>query len=61
VNGTGASNSGSLGDVLRSYTVESDNKIPFLEPRGLVNTGNMCYMNSVSVQVATHIAARLLT
>lgn len=24
-----------------------DTLIPFLEPRGLVNTGNMCYMNSV--------------
>jgi ubiquitin carboxyl-terminal hydrolase 10 len=27
--------------------VLNDHKIAFLEPRGLVNTGNMCYMNSV--------------
>lgn len=26
----------------------SSSRIPFLEPRGLVNTGNMCYMNAVS-------------
>lgn len=32
----------SLGDGLY------ENKVSFLEPRGLVNTGNMCYMNSVS-------------
>ena len=40
----------SLADVLSSYSVESirdNSKISFLEPRGLVNTGNMCYMNSV--------------
>jgi ubiquitin carboxyl-terminal hydrolase 10 len=27
---------------------EEDSKVAFLEPRGLKNTGNMCYMNSVS-------------
>ncbi|KAH0565738.1 hypothetical protein GP486_000861 [Trichoglossum hirsutum] len=41
----------SLADVLSSFTVDGDNegesKVAFLEPRGLVNTGNMCYMNSV--------------
>ena len=40
----------SLADALSSYSVESirdSSKISFLEPRGLVNTGNMCYMNSV--------------
>jgi len=26
-----------------------DGKLAFIEPRGLVNTGNMCYMNSVSL------------
>ncbi|OQD79719.1 hypothetical protein PENANT_c045G08321 [Penicillium antarcticum] len=40
----------SLADVLvtlgEDVTQYSD-KIAFLEPRGLVNTGNMCYMNSV--------------
>ena len=38
-----------VADVLSAYNVESDEKLIFLEPRGLVNTGNMCYMNSVSV------------
>lgn len=40
--------SNSLGDALASFSVDSDKKISFLEPRGLVNTGNLCYMNSVS-------------
>ena len=42
---------GSLADALTTYSVKENNdntKIAFLEPRGLVNTGNMCYMNSVS-------------
>lgn len=37
----------SLADLLRSYDADSWGKISFLEPRGLINTGNMCYMNSV--------------
>ncbi|KAI9894643.1 MAG: Ubiquitin carboxyl-terminal hydrolase 10 [Vezdaea aestivalis] len=42
---------GSLSEALLVLT-ESDmsvqtSKVSFLEPRGLVNTGNMCYMNSV--------------
>ncbi|KAL4898326.1 hypothetical protein BDV59DRAFT_197252 [Aspergillus ambiguus] len=32
-----------LGDDVFQYS----DKVAFLEPRGLVNTGNMCYMNSV--------------
>jgi ubiquitin carboxyl-terminal hydrolase 10 len=40
--------SNTLADVLASFTVESEKKVSFLEPRGLVNTGNLCYMNSVS-------------
>ncbi|RDW69069.1 mRNA-binding ubiquitin-specific protease UBP3 [Aspergillus mulundensis] len=32
-----------LGDDVSQYS----DKVSFLEPRGLVNTGNMCYMNSV--------------
>ncbi|KAG8526312.1 uncharacterized protein KY384_000305 [Bacidia gigantensis] len=37
-----------LVDVLKSYNVkEGTDKISFLEPRGLVNTGNTCFMNSV--------------
>lgn len=47
-NGSAAQKSNSLGDVLAAYSVDSDKKLSFLEPRGLVNTGNMCYMNSVS-------------
>ncbi|KAH6713448.1 hypothetical protein BKA61DRAFT_520793 [Leptodontidium sp. MPI-SDFR-AT-0119] len=42
------SNSESLAEALRSFNaVTNDSKIAFLKPRGLVNTGNMCYMNSV--------------
>lgn len=40
----------SLADVLSSLgedVTQYSDKIAFLEPRGLVNTGNMCYMNSV--------------
>ena len=38
-----------LSDVLNDVTavVETPSIISFLKPRGLVNTGNMCYMNSV--------------
>lgn len=51
VNGTVTSKSNSLGDVLATFSVESDKKLSFLEPRGLVNTGNLCYMNSVSTDI----------
>lgn len=39
-----------LSDVLHdmSATIDVPSKVSFLQPRGLVNTGNMCYMNSVS-------------
>lgn len=38
-----------LSDVLHDMNaVDAPSKISFLQPRGLVNTGNMCYMNSVS-------------
>lgn len=47
-NGFQLPKSASLADALKQYNVQSDMKLPFLEPRGLVNTGNMCYMNSVS-------------
>ena len=49
-NGLGAKAT-SLVEALTSYSVKGNKeaaKIPFLEPRGLINTGNMCYMNSVS-------------
>lgn len=45
-----APKSESLGDVLSTLgedVTQYSDKIAFLEPRGLVNTGNMCYMNSV--------------
>lgn len=51
-NGFAVSKAGSLSDVLSSFNVDSrddDIKVAFLEPRGLVNTGNMCYMNAVSM------------
>jgi ubiquitin carboxyl-terminal hydrolase 10 len=54
-------NTESLADALRSFSVESnDSKIAFLKPRGLVNTGNMCYMNSVS-DLTSCYNLRLLT
>ncbi|KAI9819821.1 MAG: hypothetical protein M1832_003896 [Thelocarpon impressellum] len=50
-NGSGVSRTGTLADVLNSFSVDrtegDDAKIAFLEPKGLVNTGNMCYMNAV--------------
>lgn len=50
--GLGISKTSSLVDVLSNLGTnveEYSNKIAFVEPRGLVNTGNMCYMNSVSI------------
>ncbi len=38
----------SIAEAIQAYQVSSAEKLVFLEPRGLVNTGNMCYMNSVS-------------
>ncbi|KAL9017134.1 MAG: hypothetical protein Q9185_005536 [Variospora sp. 1 TL-2023] len=44
----------SMVEVLRDYGHSSDNdRVTFIEPRGLVNTGNMCYMNSLGRR-ATH-------
>jgi ubiquitin carboxyl-terminal hydrolase 10 len=46
----------SLSDALVSFNASAkDAKIAFLEPRGLVNTGNMCYMNSVSLHAAIYL------
>ncbi|KAI6710571.1 hypothetical protein JHW43_006901 [Diplocarpon mali] len=40
-------NAQSLADALLSFNAVSNaSKVAFLKPRGLVNTGNMCYMNS---------------
>lgn len=55
-NGFATAKAGSLADALSSYSVKENNenaKVAFLEPRGLVNTGNMCYMNSVSPSYAS--------
>lgn len=49
-NGFNIAKISSLAEALSSYKVDEiqdESKISFLEPRGLVNTGNMCYMNSV--------------
>lgn len=42
------SNASSLAEALADFRIASGQKLAFLEPRGLINTGNMCYMNSVS-------------
>jgi len=47
-NGIIAPKVNSLADAVRMYDVNNESKISFLKPRGLVNTGNMCYMNAVS-------------
>jgi ubiquitin carboxyl-terminal hydrolase 10 len=50
--GNSKANTESLAEALRSFNaVSNDAKVAFLEPRGLINTGNMCYMNSVSLQL----------
>ena len=49
-NGAIASKAGSLSEALSFFNVNrqgEETRTAFLEPRGLVNTGNMCYMNSV--------------
>ncbi|RDA94239.1 hypothetical protein CP533_0567 [Ophiocordyceps camponoti-saundersi (nom. inval.)] len=40
-------NANLLAEAIRAYHVGGIDSISFLEPRGLINTGNMCYMNSV--------------
>ena len=50
--GLTALKSSSLSEALNMFTsddIAHAGKISFLEPRGLVNTGNMCYMNSVRI------------
>lgn len=59
-NGSTIPKSVTVADALKTYSVENEATISFLEPRGLVNTGNMCYMNSVSFcSVLTHAFCRL--
>ena len=39
---------GSLEEALKAFKIYGGlTPPPFLEPRGLVNTGNMCFMNAV--------------
>jgi ubiquitin carboxyl-terminal hydrolase 10 len=60
-NGATPSRASTLAGALKQFNVDDNDKIAFLEPRGLVNTGNMCYMNSVccsdhhSIDVATDV------
>ena len=56
INGASLPKSASLADALKQYGVQNDARLSFLEPRGLVNTGNMCYMNSVSRNDASNKA-----
>lgn len=49
--GFAKSNTSSQAEALHNFRVNSASKIAFLEPRGLINTGNMCYMNSVSLKL----------
>lgn len=46
-------NSSSVAEAIQAYHVGESEKISFLEPRGLINTGNMCYMNSVGFRVSS--------
>lgn len=48
VPGFAKSNASSQAEALHNFRVNNGSKFAFLEPRGLINTGNMCYMNSVS-------------
>ncbi|KAK7221165.1 hypothetical protein V2G26_009168 [Clonostachys chloroleuca] len=41
------SNASNVADAIRSYKVNATENIGYIEPRGLINTGNMCYMNSI--------------
>ncbi|RMZ75418.1 hypothetical protein DV738_g5499, partial [Chaetothyriales sp. CBS 135597] len=49
VNGVATAKGETLTEVLNDIHVpnEGPRRLSFLQPRGLVNTGNMCYMNSV--------------
>jgi len=37
----------SLSEMIKSFDIGKPQDTPFLQPRGLINTGNMCFMNAV--------------
>ncbi|KAM5352596.1 hypothetical protein ACJ41O_005318 [Fusarium nematophilum] len=45
--GFSKANANSVAEAIQSFQVGLADHLSFLEPRGLINTGNMCYMNSV--------------
>lgn len=49
-NGTSNGKVGSITQILNDFHIKPTGTLstPFLEPRGLINTGNMCFMNAVS-------------
>jgi ubiquitin carboxyl-terminal hydrolase 10 len=52
----GKTNAEVLTEALKSFdAISNDSKVTFLEPRGLANAGNMCYMNSVSFPSSNHV------
>jgi len=56
-NGTSNGKVGSIPQILSDFQIRPTGSftIPFLEPRGLVNTGNMCFMNAVcKITLFTH-------
>jgi ubiquitin carboxyl-terminal hydrolase 10 len=58
--GFSKSNATSLAEALQAYQVGGAAKLAFLEPRGLINTGNMCYMNSVSISHSSQALVALI-
>ncbi|KAF4995066.1 hypothetical protein FDECE_12921 [Fusarium decemcellulare] len=47
--GFSKTNANSVAEAIHSFQVGLADQLSFLEPRGLINTGNMCYMNSTKV------------
>ncbi|KAK6543221.1 hypothetical protein TWF694_007120 [Orbilia ellipsospora] len=53
LNNTGEMQTRTLSEVLQTFTMSSprgshlNSLVPLIEPRGLINTGNMCFMNSI--------------
>lgn len=47
--GSGLAKAGtnSMAEAIQAFRVQATERVPLLEPRGLINTGNMCYMNSI--------------